>query len=604
MSVIYKRPTKFFEEQGVVSPDHCYFVSLDNVGNTKNQDIKTMVDIGRYFTIFAPRQSGKTTFFINFCRLLEKDPLYIPILLSFQTCQKLSSTEFYENIHSNIKEQTTDRLKKLNCKELGDVIKCFNDFIITNHNSFYKLFKNLNDIIHQKKIIIFIDEFDGIPLSELENFLMVLRDLYQNYKHTQKKALYSVGLVGIRNIAKLVVGGVSPFNIADQVNLPMFSFTNVKNLYGQYTQETNQPFSDEAVQLIYEQTYGQPWLVNRLGTILTVNIKPNTTDIILPKDVDMAINRLLKEDNAHFDNLYEKALLYKETFVNLYHQDIDYDPNDMGQAWLKQYGLIKEMNGKAIIANPVYKKRFATISKQHISNIVQPKMDGHENKPLIFLCHAKEDIEFVRSLYHRLKQENLTPWLDEIDIFPGQNWDIEIQRAIKKTDFALICLSSISVQKKGYLHKEIKWALDRQSEMPEVDIFVIPVKIEPCILENRLAGIHSVDLFETSGFEKLIQSIRYQVQKNGKAVKGQNKNLQQPNDLIQQLKQGINKLSLNHQDKEDINIQINILEAQLKSNRKHVSIIKAVIETIHYLIKDTADNDLVKVMDQIKRVME
>ena len=91
MSVIYKRPTKFFEEQGVVSPDHCYFVSLDHVVNTKNQDIKTMVDIGRYFTIFAPRQSGKTTFFINFCRLLENDPLYIPILLSFQACQNLST---------------------------------------------------------------------------------------------------------------------------------------------------------------------------------------------------------------------------------------------------------------------------------------------------------------------------------------------------------------------------------------------------------------------------------------------------------------------------------------------------------------------------------
>jgi len=140
--------------------------------------------------------------------------------------------------------------------------------------------------------------------------------------------------------------------------------------------------------------------------------------------------------------------------------------------------------------------------------------------------------------------------------------------------------------------------------MPEEDIFVIPVKIEPCILENRLSGIHSVDLFEAGGFEKLIQSIRYQVQKNGKAVKGQNKDLQQPNDLIQQLKQGINKLSLNSHEKEYIHAQINILETQLKSSQKHSSIINAVIDTIHHLIKDTADNDLMKVMDQIKMVME
>jgi len=151
MTEIYQKPIKFFEEQGVGSPVHCYFVSLDNVVNTKNQDIKTMVDIGRFFTIFAPRQSGKTTIFNNFCKSLEIDPLYIPILLSFQTFQNLSGAEFYANIHRNIKKQTTDRLKKLNCKELDDVIKCFNESPIANHTSFNYLFEILNDIIYIPK---------------------------------------------------------------------------------------------------------------------------------------------------------------------------------------------------------------------------------------------------------------------------------------------------------------------------------------------------------------------------------------------------------------------------------------------------------------------
>jgi len=38
----------------------------------RKQDIKTLVDLGRYFSIFAPRQSGKTTFFEDFCHELEK----------------------------------------------------------------------------------------------------------------------------------------------------------------------------------------------------------------------------------------------------------------------------------------------------------------------------------------------------------------------------------------------------------------------------------------------------------------------------------------------------------------------------------------------------
>ena len=65
---------------------------------------------------------------------------------------------------------------------------------------------------------------------------------------------------------KLIVGGSSPFNIADQVSLTPFSLKNVKDLYTQYTQETNQPFTWGAVNKVYEETAGQPWfwLVNRL----------------------------------------------------------------------------------------------------------------------------------------------------------------------------------------------------------------------------------------------------------------------------------------------------------------------------------------------------
>jgi hypothetical protein len=172
-------------------------------------------------------------------------------------------------------------------------------------------------MIEFKKIVVFIDEFDGIPLSELENFLTALRELYQKYKETKQKTLYSVGLVGIRNITKLIVGGVSPFNIADQVDLPPFSLRNVNDLYSQYTRETNQPFTRGAVKKVYEETGGQPWLVNRLGTILTVDVKPQTTAPIDEKDVEQAIQLLLQERNVHFDNLYEKAVLYKETFVEI-----------------------------------------------------------------------------------------------------------------------------------------------------------------------------------------------------------------------------------------------------------------------------------------------
>lgn len=112
----------------------------------------------------------------------------------------------------------------MNCPELGPVKAYLESHNLNDHISFSDLFEELNRIIEFKKIVIFIDEFDGAPINELENFLTTLRELYQKYKKHKDKALYSIGLVGIRNITKLVVGGVSPFNIADQVRLPS-SFT-------------------------------------------------------------------------------------------------------------------------------------------------------------------------------------------------------------------------------------------------------------------------------------------------------------------------------------------------------------------------------------------
>jgi hypothetical protein len=192
----------------------------------------------------------------------------------------------------------------------------------------------------------------------LENFLTALRELYQKYKKIKQKALYSIGLIGIRNITKLVVGGVSPFNIADQVELPMFSLKNVRDLYAQYTEETNQPFTEKAVRKVYGETAGQPWLVNRLGTLLTVNVKPQTTAPIDEKDVEKAVQILLKERNDHFDNLYEKAKIYKETFVEIVFDHVEYDPDDEDQTWLEQYGLVKNIEGHAAVGNNIYKTRY------------------------------------------------------------------------------------------------------------------------------------------------------------------------------------------------------------------------------------------------------
>ena len=354
----YKKPKRYFERSGVVDPGASYYVPLENVTNMDNHDIKTMVDLGRYFSIFAPRQSGKTTYLEGFCRNLEMDPAYVALLLSFQRYKNLDKQRFYQLIQKDLYSQLINRLDAVNCPNL-EAVKAFLDFHnLTDHISFSELFEELNRIIKLKKIVIFIDEFDGIPINELENFLTSLRELYQKFKKRKDKALYSVGLVGIRNITKLVVGGVSPFNIADQVKFPPFTLKNVCDLYGQYTEETNQPFTEDAVKKVFRETGGQPWLVNRLGTILTVDIKPETMDPITTEDVEEAIDILLYEENNHFDNITEKAKQYKETFIDVVFNGVEYIPGDEEQSLLLTHGLIRAEGKDVRVSNSIYQKRF------------------------------------------------------------------------------------------------------------------------------------------------------------------------------------------------------------------------------------------------------
>ena len=373
----YQKPKRMFEDSGTVDPKMSYHVELENVTNTKRQDIKTLVDLGRYFSIFAPRQSGKTTFFEDFCSDIEKDPGYVAILLSFQDYKNLNSQRFYQLIQRDLYRQLANRLNAVNCPKLDAIRAYLDSHNLTDHTCFRELFEELDQIVKFKKIVIFIDEFDGIPINELENFLTTIRELYQRYKKQTDKALYSVGLVGIRNITKLIVGGVSPFNIADQVKLPPFTLKNVRDLYAQYTEETNQPFTENAVKKVFDETAGQPWLVNRLGTILTVDIKPETADPITAEDVEKATDILLYEENSHFDNITEKAKQYKETFIDIVFNGVEYIPGDDEQSLLLTHGLIKAKGKDVRVSNPIYQKRFTRTFFRESGTIVDVSVKGY-----------------------------------------------------------------------------------------------------------------------------------------------------------------------------------------------------------------------------------
>ncbi len=130
------------------------------------------------------------------------------------------------------------------------------------------------------------------------------------------------------------------------------------------------------------------------------------------------------------------------------------------------------------------------------------------NPSKIFLCHAREDKEVVTRVHAQLKDFGFQPWLDKVDLLPGEDWQFEIHKAIRATDFVMVFLSKNSVSKRGYVQKEFKLALDVLDECPEGDIYLIPVKIDECDVPRKFAHLHYVSLQESGSLEKIAKVIQ------------------------------------------------------------------------------------------------
>ncbi len=135
-----------------------------------------------------------------------------------------------------------------------------------------------------------------------------------------------------------------------------------------------------------------------------------------------------------------------------------------------------------------------------------------KRKLRVFLCYASQDKPIVRDLYRKLSAEPwIEPWLDEERLLPGQDWDLEIEKAVESSDAILVCLSSNSVTKEGYVQKELRKVIDVSLEKPEGVIYIIPVRLDECDSPRSLRDRQYIDYFpprnRTQAYDKLIASL-------------------------------------------------------------------------------------------------
>ncbi len=295
---------------------------------------------GRYFTIFAPRQTGKTTYFKLLLIELERSG-FLPLWVSLENLKTATKDQFYRQLGKRLSAAFGER--QVPCEA-----SIANPF-------------DLEDVLHDIRrssppIVLVIDEFEGLPDSVLSEVMHTFRYIYHQ---TVNRAIHSLILVGVSTIAELVVSHASPFNIADELEVPYFTFDEVRELIGQYEAESGQDFEADVIRAVYENTRGQPGLVCGICQDLVERVAPDRTRPVIMDHYYTTQQYFLTERfDKNIVNIVQKARTKKPFMLNLLFGDtpVPFSIHDPDMAWLFANGVLAKDNGNADILVPLYKK--------------------------------------------------------------------------------------------------------------------------------------------------------------------------------------------------------------------------------------------------------
>ena len=328
-----------FNTSGPCDPDKHYTVRREALVASG----QALVDDGRYFTLFAPRQAGKTTYFQLLFRALEKQD-YIPIWVSFESLKTVSREKFYRTFGRELKRALA----------LFDIQQ---DNPITDHIDLQEFLEDLRS--QAQAIILVIDEFEDVPDEVVSELLHTFRKIYHQ---KQFYALHAMILVGVSTLAEVVVSSSSPFNIADELQILYFTFAETQDLIQEYVNDSGQQFDPLVVKAIYDNTQGQPGLTCALCTHL-IEQKPDRSQMVTLNDFYKTLKHFLTERlDQNILNIVQKAKEKQAFMFRLLFDDtpIPFTVDSADIAYLYAHGVIHNINGYVEIPVPLYSKRLIT----------------------------------------------------------------------------------------------------------------------------------------------------------------------------------------------------------------------------------------------------
>jgi AAA+ ATPase superfamily predicted ATPase len=392
-------------------------------GRRLSGEIFSLIDGNQYFVIHAARQSGKTTLLLNLTERLNREGKYYALYCSLERVQDIVDPE--KGIPAVIGSlQTAFRVSGIPngkdfAKEAGD----------SNYTGI--LIDSLGDFCRSldKPLVIFFDEADCLSEGTLISFLRQLRNGYNT--RVIAPFVHSLALVGMRNIRDFkarirpdseTLGSASPFNIvAAAMTLRNFSAEEVAELYAQHTADTGQVFEPAAIGLAWQQTQGQPWLVNAIAREAVEKLLSNDySQKVTEAHVEQAIQNIILRRDTHIDSLLERlkeprvqriiepVILGEEGIINRLSDDFNYT---------RDLGLIRITDDHSIVpANPIY----AEVIVRTLNSRLQTSLQGGENPYQLsrYFQNGRIDMNFLLRDFQQFWRENSAIWAERDNATP------------------------------------------------------------------------------------------------------------------------------------------------------------------------------------------
>ncbi len=247
---------------------------------------------GHFFTIWAPRQAGKTWLIRQVRQEIEKryEDRFVVGSMSMQ------GTVFREGDTEDALLPKIPYLMQETFRMKPEAPKGWDD---------WRAFFNKDGGLFDRPVILFIDEFDSLPPKVIDRLVTLFRDMYLKQ---DAYLLHGLALIGVRAVLGVESERGSPFNVQRSLHVPNLTPDEVGDMFRQYAEESGQEILPEVVDRLHEATRGQPGLVGWFGELLTEKFNPGEGKAIDPPVWKRAYGSALRREwNNTVLNLVKKA---------------------------------------------------------------------------------------------------------------------------------------------------------------------------------------------------------------------------------------------------------------------------------------------------------